>query len=501
MIVDCREGALEGDIIVLKFGDSVLTGASDVPAAAVHEIYRWYRAGWRVVALAGPSSERPIASLLGAELERAGIPARVIEASQVSLPAPADYVEQLQTLLEYTPVLVVANLGDGSDRSAVYLANVLRAGRCRLLKDRTGVCESDPENMSSPASSMELQKFSALGYADAVDRASAQPMKRAPTTVLILGSDELAVSIYKSVAAMPEHFRVIGMYAPDSSARISIVPTGVPMFESPETAMGLRADAVVDTLSGMEPAHSLDSHFLEHGASVVSANLALVADVGRKLNTLAARCGTYLRYNAAIGGSAPMLEALRRETHVDGIRSIAAVFGGEASRILDRCSKGFELEELLQHASIEIGPAAVHEEMSGIRSARKLCVLARHAFGHDPDAFRVDAFDAKSLAHARNSLTENCTLRLVARAWKISHRVFGQLQIEALDTRDPLAQVQPEWNRLIITHRPGREAQERQVVVHGREGRLPATEALMADLLDVRFAQLALSRPVTRTAP
>jgi homoserine dehydrogenase len=223
--------------------------------------------------------------------------------------------------------------------------------------------------------------------------------------------------------------------------------------------------------------------------------------MGRKLNTLAARCNTYLRYNAAVAGSAPMMEALRRETHVGEIRAIAAVFGGEASRILDRCSKGFVFEELLQSATAELGSTGIHEEMSGIRSARKLCVLARHAFGHDPDAFRVDAFDAKSLARARDSLTENCTLRLVARAWKISHRVFGQLQMEALDTRDPLAQVQPEWNRLVITHRQGREPPERQVVVQGRDGVGPTIEALMADLLDIRFAQLALSRPATRTAP
>jgi homoserine dehydrogenase len=177
------------------------------------------------------------------------------------------------------------------------------------------------------------------------------------------------------------------------------------------------------------------------------------------------------------------------------------VFGGEASRMLDRCAKGFSFEELLQSAIAELGSIAIHEELSGVRSARKLCVLARHAFGHDPDAFRVEAFDAKSLGRARNSLTENCTLRLVARAWKISHRIFGQLQLEALDTRDPLAQVQPEWNRLVVTHRTDRESQERRVIVQGREGLGPTTEALMADLLDVRFAQLALATPMMRTAP
>lgn len=494
---------MEGDIIVLKFGDSVLRGSSDV-TAAVHEIYRWYRAGWRVVAIAGPSSEPGVAPLLGIELERSGIPARCIDAAHIELPAPADFISQLQTLLEFTPVLVVANLGDGAERCAVYLANVLRANRCRLLQDVHGVYESDPANVGPSASPVELQGFSALGYADALGRAAAQPTTLQPTAVLILGSDELGMSIYQSIATMPEHFHVIGMFGSfnrEAPARSAEVAGDVPLFASLEPTMGLRPDVVVDTLLGIEPAHSLDSHFLERGVSVVSANLPLIADAGRKLNMLAARCSTYLRYDAAVGGSAPMMEALRREAHMGGIRAIAAVFGGEASRILDRCCKGFAFDELLHNATAELGTVATHEEMSGIRSARKLCVLARHAFGHDPDAFRVDALDVKSLARARDSLTENCTLRLVARAWKISHRVFGQLRMEALDTRDPLAQVQPEWNRLIITHQQGREYYERQVVVQGREGLRPTTEGLMADLLDVRFAQLALSRPATRTAP
>lgn len=478
---------MEGDIIVLNFGGSVLRGPGDGPAA-VHEIYRWYRAGWRVVAVAGRGGEQLLATSLGAELERAGIPARVIDANGVGLPVAADYLDQLQTLLEYTPVLVIGGLGDGTDRAAVYLANVLRANRCRLLSDMGGAV---------------LQRFSALGYADAPELVATPSQAKAmpPTTVLILGCGDLAVSIHDSLAAMPDHFHVIGIFVSDGADRSPQLPSDVPLFPSLEATMGLRADIVVDTLIDLEPAYSLESHFLERGASVASANLPLIADAGRKLNTLAARFNNYLRYNAAIGGSAPMLEALRRETHVGQIRAIAAVFGGEASRVLDRCAKGFVLEELLQSASAELGSVAFHEEMSGVRSARKLCVLARHAFGHDPDAFRVEAFDAKSFSRARDSLTENCTLRLVARAWKISHRVFGQLQMEALDTRDPLAQVQPEWNRLVITHRSGREAQERQITVQGRDGRGPTTEAMMADLLDVRFAHLALSRPAARTAP
>ena len=257
---------MEGDIIVLKFGDSVLCGPSDVPAA-VHEIYRWYRAGWRVVAIAGPGGEARVASLLGIELERTGIPARFIDASKVQQPAPADFIDPLQTLLDYTPVLVIGDQGNGSDQWAVYLANVLRANRCRLLKDLHGVHESDPERAGPTTSPVELQRFSALGYADALDRTSSRPVTTAPTSVVILGYDDLGVSIYKSMAAMPEHFRVIGIFDPRGPG--TEFPSDVLSFVTLEPTMGLRPDIVIDTLNGLDPAHSLDSHFLERGASVV----------------------------------------------------------------------------------------------------------------------------------------------------------------------------------------------------------------------------------------
>lgn len=42
---------MSGEIVVLKFGSSVLESPSDIPGA-VHEIYGWYRNGHRVVAVA-----------------------------------------------------------------------------------------------------------------------------------------------------------------------------------------------------------------------------------------------------------------------------------------------------------------------------------------------------------------------------------------------------------------------------------------------------------------
>src|SRR5262245_56085636 len=94
-------------VIVLKFGSSVLASESSIPDA-VHEIYRWYRRGYRVVAVvsavgrttdkliaqakeySGAPDPAHLASLLATgesvsaglvalALDRAGIPASILD--------------------------------------------------------------------------------------------------------------------------------------------------------------------------------------------------------------------------------------------------------------------------------------------------------------------------------------------------------------------------------------------------------------------------------------
>ena len=99
-------------VIVLKFGSSVLQSRADLPHA-VHEIYRWIRRQYRVVAVvsafagetdrllgtvddyrdANPEAiarivatgEEVATAFLTLELDRFGIPAQVLDPSQIQL--------------------------------------------------------------------------------------------------------------------------------------------------------------------------------------------------------------------------------------------------------------------------------------------------------------------------------------------------------------------------------------------------------------------------------
>ncbi len=184
----------ENPIIVLKFGGSVLTD-EDRLGLAVHEIYRWRRDGWRVVAvvsaLQGETEalitkgdglgadtcghakatliglgEAKSAAILGLLLDRSGIPARVLSPAALglicggkALNATPERVDTrcVRSGLEEDGVVVIpgfigidnharqVTLGrGGSDSTAVFLAAQLEAERCRLIKDVDGLYNADP---------------------------------------------------------------------------------------------------------------------------------------------------------------------------------------------------------------------------------------------------------------------------------------------------------------------------------------------------------------------
>ena len=66
-----------------------------------------------------------------------------------------------------------------------------------------------------------------------------------------------------------------------------------------------RADVVVEVIGGIEPARSLILRAMEHGASVVTANKALLAEDGPALYDAAAEHGVDLYYEAAVAGRHP----------------------------------------------------------------------------------------------------------------------------------------------------------------------------------------------------
>lgn len=195
----------ENRIIVLKFGSSVLRNEGDLPTA-VHEIYRWWRDGYQVVAVVSAfgnttdeltrraqsvcqqpvdellaallaTGEATSSVLLGLALNRAGIPSTVLDAENAGLSTDGpvldanltsvnagNILKTLKNCVVVLPGFVGKNrsgkttlLGrGGSDLTALFLAQRL-GGTCRLIKDVDGLYTSDPNSEAGPSAARFLR--------------------------------------------------------------------------------------------------------------------------------------------------------------------------------------------------------------------------------------------------------------------------------------------------------------------------------------------------------
>jgi homoserine dehydrogenase len=563
-------------VVVLKFGSSVLASRADL-LNAVHEIYRWYRDGSGIIVVVSAigkatetlleqsrelsvspepwataellaTGERTSAALLGLALDRAGVPARVVNPREIGFEVEgaaldgepvAVNTELMRKLLRQFPVLVVPGffgtdaagrtqlLGrGGSDLTAVFLAVSLGA-RARLLKDVAGVFESDPADTSR-----HPRRFSELGYADALKVAGklVQPKavaylqrhnalceiaalanpyhtllhsgpttlsphvtpstQREPTGVVLLGCGTVGFGVYQRLLSSPLQFRVIGLLVRD---RAKHETAGVPaalLHITLESIKTLRPQLVVDALPGATPSRELIEYYLEQGIDVVSANKAVVADSGVHLTRIARETSAMFQYSSAVGGSAPMLEAVRKAAARGEIKSLVAVLNGTCNFVLDACARGATLAAAVAEAQRSgFAEADPSEDLSGRDAARKLRILASHAFGAEVALATVQSLDESVAQAARNSAPTGSRLRQIAFAARDVGSATAGIKFEPVPAGSPFAALEREWNAITLTLMNGDV-----LTACGRgAGRWPTTESVMGDVYDTLRAQTSVS--------
>ena len=95
-------------------------------------------------------------------------------------------------------------------------------------------------------------------------------------------------------------------------------------------------DLVVEVIGGIEPARSLILSALDNGASVVTANKALLAEDGPTLFEAAAKAERDLYYEAAVAGAIPILRPLRESLAGDKVTRVLGIVNGTTNFILDK---------------------------------------------------------------------------------------------------------------------------------------------------------------------
>ncbi|MFG3348124.1 homoserine dehydrogenase [Streptomyces sp. NPDC048018] len=266
---------------------------------------------------------------------------------------------------------------------------------------------------------------------------------------------------------------------------------GVPaeLITTDATALVKRGDidVVVEVIGGIEPARGLITTAFEHGASVVSANKALLAQDGASLYAAAQEHGQDLYYEAAVAGAIPLIRPLRESLAGDKINRVMGIVNGTTNFILDKMdSTGAGYQEALDEATAlgyaEADPTA---DVEGFDAAAKAAILAGIAFHTRvrlDDVYRegMTEVTAADFASARQM---GCTIKLLAICERAAdgESVTARVHPAMIPLTHPLASVREAYNAVFVEA----EAAGRLMFYGPGAGGAPTASAVLGDLVAV----------------
>ena len=244
-------------------------------------------------------------------------------------------------------------------------------------------------------------------------------------------------------------------------------------------------DVLIELIGGTTVAKDLVVEALNQGKHVVTANKALLADHGEELFALAESKGVALRFEAAVAGGIPVIEAVKTSLAGNHVSSVAGIINGTGNFILtEMAAKGREFSDVLAEAqALGYAEADPTFDVDGTDAAQKLVVLASLAFGAliDADApFKqgVDSVAPADIEYAREL------------GYRIKHLGIAKRENDVLQLRvhptlipeaKPIAQVDGVLNAVMINASGVGEL----LLVGPGAGSRPTASAVMADVVSV----------------
>lgn len=244
-------------------------------------------------------------------------------------------------------------------------------------------------------------------------------------------------------------------------------------------------DVVIEVIGGIDPVHELVRTAIEHGASVVTANKALLAQHGAELSNLAEREGVDLYFEAAVAGAIPIIRPLRESLVGDEITTVMGIVNGTTNFILDKMSDGGAYADVLAEAQ-ELGYAEADPtaDVEGYDAAAKAAILASLAFhtnvrGSEVYREGITKLEPDDIAAAQGMGFE---VKLIAIAHlNADESVTVKVHPAMVPNDHPLASVKGAYNAIFVE---SREAGRLMFLGPGAGG-APTASAVMGDLVTV----------------
>lgn len=330
-----------------------------------------------------------------------------------------------------------------------------------------------------------------------------------PVKVAVLGCGSVGSQVVRLLAdptgdlaaRMGAPVELVGVAVRRLEARREIeVPDGLLTTDAAGLVARPDVDIVIEVIGGIEPARSLIVAALERGASVVTANKALIADDGPTVFAAAERADRDLYFEAAVAGAIPILRPLRESLAGDRVTRVMGIVNGTTNFILDKMDtsgSGFNdaLEEAQDLGYAEADPTADVEGFDAAAKAAILASLAFHTRVTAADVYRegITEVSASDIASAKGM---GSVVKLLAICELRDGAVSARVHPAMIPRSHPLASVREAYNAVFVES----EAAGQLMFYGPGAGGTPTASAILGDLVTVARNRLAGTRGMGESA-
>lgn len=296
--------------------------------------------------------------------------------------------------------------------------------------------------------------------------------------MLVEHADDLAARIGRPL-------ELVGIAVRRAGRDRSDLPVDPALFTTDAESLVTRADIVIEVIGGIEPAKSLIETAMKHGASVVSANKALLAEAGPSLYAAAAEHGVDLYYEAAVAGAIPILRPIRESLAGDDVRKVLGIVNGTTNYVLDKMDttgQGFA-EAVEQAQALGYAEADPTADVEGFDAAAKAAILASLAFHTRVSSDQVyrEGITEVSAADVQAAREMDCVVKLLAICERVDSGVSVRVHPAMIPRSHPLGGVREAFNAVFV------EADAAgQLMFYGKgAGGDPTASAVLGDVVAV----------------
>ncbi len=216
-------------------------------------------------------------------------------------------------------------------------------------------------------------------------------MSSAPLKIAVLGAGTVGSQVVRLLqeqgadlsARVGAELKIIGVAVKDPArSRHGINPN---LLTTDSKSLVKNCDILIEVMGGIEPAKSLILEAMQNGASVVTANKALLARHGSELLVAADKAGVDLYFEASVAGAIPLLRPIRESLAGDTVNRVMGIVNGTTNFILSKMeTDGADYQDVLAEAqSLGYAESDPTADVEGHDAAAKAAILATLAF-HTP---------------------------------------------------------------------------------------------------------------------